>query len=141
MNANQTLDKVREGLDLSFMEITAALFETGDLVDKTDKHWLQRESAEFLLCHPEGMTSWAISKALGVDPNVMRVSLNRNPQIYIHAWIQGRSGRQAALYKAVDDGLKAPKDAVLACDTKARERRLKEAGHKLQGLTKWVVLQ
>jgi hypothetical protein len=71
----------------------------------------------------------------------MRVSLNRNPQIYIHSWIQGRSGRQAALYKAVDDGLKAPKDAVIACDTKQRDRRLKKAGHKLQGLTKWVVLQ
>jgi len=141
MNAHQTLDKVREGLDLSFMEITAALFETGDLVDKSDKYWLQRAITELLDKHPEGMTSYAISKALDVNPDVARTSMARNKRVYIHSWSEGRSKRPTALYKTVREGLLAPKNAILTTDIQDRDERLKARGYVPQGLTKWVVLQ
>lgn len=141
MNAHQTLDKVREGLDLSFMEITQALFQTGDLVDKSDKYWLQRAITELLDKHPEGMTAYAISKALGVNPNVARTSMARNKRVYIYSWSEGRSKRPTALYKTVREGLLAPENAILTTDSQDRDERLKARGYVPQGLTKWVVLQ
>lgn len=141
MNAHQTLDKVKEGLDLSFMEITQALFQTGDLVDKSDKYWLQRAITELLDKHPEGMTSYAIAKALDVNPDVARTSMARNKRVYIHSWSEGRSKRPTALYKTVKEGLLAPENAKMTTDSQDRDERLKARGYVEQGLTKWVVLQ
>jgi hypothetical protein len=141
MNAHQTLDKVREGLDLSFMEITQALFETGDLVDKSDKYWLQRSICNLLEKSPEGLTSYKVARAIGINPDVARKSMFRNKRVYIHSWVHSRSGRPAAIYKCVLEGVKAPKDAEMMTDSQDRDERLKARGYVPQGLTKWVVLQ
>jgi hypothetical protein len=141
MNAHQTLDKVKEGLDLSFLEITKALMLTGDIVDKTDKHWLQRSSIEILEKHPEGMTSYKIARMLGVNPDVVRVSLSRNKRAYIHSWFIGGSGKHAALYKSVLEGVEAPENAKVTTVSQDRDERLKSRGYKPQGLTRWVVFQ
>jgi hypothetical protein len=139
MNAHQTLDKVKDGLNLSFMEITKALYATGDLVDKSDKHWLQHKSIELLEKHPEGMTSYRIAKMLGVNPDVVRMSLSRNKRAYIHSWFIGGSGKHAALYKSVLEGVEAPENAKVTTVSQDRDERLKSIGYVPQGLTKWVM--
>jgi hypothetical protein len=137
MNAHQTLDKVKDGLNLGFMEITKALFETGDLVDKSDKHWLQHKSIAILEKHPEGMTSYKIARMLSVNPDVVRVSLSRNKRAYIHSWFIGGSGKPAALYKSVLEGVEAPENAKVTTVIQDRDERLKQLGHKPQNLTVW----
>lgn len=141
MNANQTLDKVREGLDISFLAVTRALYATGDLVDKSDKYWLQHAISALLEKNPQGMTSYAISKLVGVNPDVARTSMARNKRVYIHSWVQNRSGRPTAIYKVVKQGLIAPENAKMMSDSQDRDERLKARGYVPQDLTKWVVLQ
>lgn len=139
MTPHQTLNAVKGGLNLSMIEITMALFATGDLVDKTDKYWLHREITALLEKNPQGMTSYAISKILDVNPDVARTSMKRNKRVYIHSWIMGRSKRPTAVYKCVKEGLIAPENAKMTTDMKDRDERLKAMNYKPQGLTRWVM--
>lgn len=138
MTPHQTLDAVKGGLDLSFMEITKALFETGD-IPKRDKHWLTREVMHHLEQAPQGMTCNELAKLCHTNPDCVRVSLSRNSNAYISQWVLGKSQRYTAIYKAVKHGLERPKDAPQPNIAMDRDERLKQMGHKPQGLTRWVM--
>ena len=141
MTPHQTLNAVKGGLDISMIEITRALYETGDLVDKTDKYWLQREITKLLEKNKEGMTSYAISKIFGVNPDAARTSMKRNKRVYIHSWIVGKSNRQTAVYKCVKEGLLTPKNAIMTTGSQDRDERLKQLGYEVKGLTVWQTVR
>lgn len=141
MTPNQTLDAVKGGLNLSMIDITRALYETGDLVDKTDKYWLQREITALLEKNPQGMTAYSVSKVLNVNPCVARTSMKRNKRVYIHSWIVGRSKRPTAVYKCVAEGLLAPKNAEMTTGSQDRDERLKAMGYEVKGLTVWQTVR
>ena len=58
MNANQTLDKVREGLDLSFLAVTRALYQTGDLVKRQNAIRDRQRRLNAIGHKTQGLTRW-----------------------------------------------------------------------------------
>ena len=60
MTPHQTLDKVREGLDLSFLAVTRALYRTGDPTPRRDLEKDRQRRLNEIGHKTQGLTKWAV---------------------------------------------------------------------------------
>ena len=58
MTPHQKLDKVREGLDLSFLAVTRALYRTGDLIPRRDLEKDRQRRLNEIGHKSQNLTKW-----------------------------------------------------------------------------------
>ena len=58
MKMTQTINKVREGLDLSFLAVTRALYQTGDFVTRQNEIRDRQRRLNAIGHKTQGLTRW-----------------------------------------------------------------------------------